>query len=165
MIPDTIIFNGASEAAEEMETIPNAHFINKSGVELIKNKLSQGKRTETDWDEIKAILTQYDLVTAVPTNPTKHVRTIGHMLCYDGYLHVFTNLYDCQRFLDKICDLEKKKYLFTIGKIPFSSAIRASEKCMKELYIDIAIDGGSCIRYDPFKEVLIATMLVDTNKE
>ena len=102
MIPDRIKFNSVSEAAEEMKTIANARFINKSDVELIKNKLSQSKRTEADWDEIKAILSQYDLVTAVPTNPTKHVRTIGHMLCYDGYLHVFTNLYDCQRFLDKM---------------------------------------------------------------
>ena len=165
MIPDRIKFNSASEAAEEMKTIANACFINKSDVELIKNKLSQSKRTEADWDEIKAILSHYDLVTAVPTNPTKHVRPIGHMLCYDGYLHVFTNLYDCQRFLDKICDLEKKKYLFTIGKIPFSSATRAAEKCMKELYIDIAIDGGSCIRYDPFRKILIATMLVEACME
>lgn len=121
-----------------LKSDPNVHTISSRDNQILCSKLKKKSRTEKDWDIIKEILMNCDVITMVPSVESDDICTVEHVLCVHGNLKVFTTVRTCKEYFDVIRTLYTEQIhgqLYGIGTIPFEEvAILAEEK---EMLVDI----------------------------
>ena len=121
-----------------LEENPGIALIPKEDVSKIKIKMGKSHRKESDWDVIKEILYNHDLITAAPQNTTHYVNGVSGVLCEEGVLIAFTNFDDCERHLKELYKRDNRiGSMFHITSVAFPDIIEIADKNKKDLFIDI----------------------------
>lgn len=124
-----------------LEKNPGIQLIPKEDVDKIKIKLGKSHRKESDWDVIKKILMNHDLITASPQKRTRRVRDIQGVLYEEGVLVAFTNLDDCNKHLKSLYeDNRRLGSVFNVKSLPFEELINIAEENKKNIFIDIQLE-------------------------
>ena len=126
---------------------PELNLVSKEEVALLKIKLGKSHRKESDWDVIKEILWNCNVLTFTPTIRVRGITNIGKILCEDGFLVVFSNIDDCTRYVQ-------------IGTIPFVDVLEIADQHNKDVLIDVNQERNSkCFMYVHKSKELNAVIL------
>lgn len=130
-------------------------------VSTIKIKLGKSHRKEADWEVIKDILRDSNIIVMETREKTRKIRNVDHILYDSGYLVTFTNLDDCKKYISELNVREGRVgRMFLIGVMPFLQATEIADAHKMDILIDPQFEKNSmCIRYDSEKHMLAATML------
>lgn len=121
-----------------LEDNPGIPIISKEDISKIKIKLGKSHRKESDWDVIKEILYNHDLITATPEHKTAYVDDKSGVLCEEGVLIAFTNFDDCERYLKDLYKRDRSVgTMFHITSVPFPDIIEIADENKKDLFIDV----------------------------
>ena len=138
------------------------NLISKEDIALIKIKLGKRHRKESDWTEIKAILSSHNVIVFEPTEPDPSIPVKDHITCIDGLLMVYTNIEDCQEYIRFLINQNGTPgRMFIIGSMPFDQAVGISQKYQMDLYIDlIPKPNNVCMAYIPESESIKAIIMM-----
>ena len=104
---------------------------------ILKIKVNKAHRKESDWDVIKDILKEYRIVTAETKTGVPGIRVIDHVLCRNGALFVFTNVVDCQDYINDIAKTVGSEGLyFEIGSLWLEEVTDIADREHMDIYID-----------------------------
>ena len=158
------------ELRKQLRKNPNVHIISGKEKKTFQSLLKKKIRTEEEWEVIKDILTNCDVITIEPRVESKTFSRVGHILSFNGDLRVFTDPKICEDYLDAITALYSAQDYggsFLIGILPFEYvASLAEEKEMVVCIDDPLYFKRTFLTLDGKKHLLKASMrLLDSEDE
>ena len=111
------------------EEFEGHNLIPSNDVAQIKIKLGKSHRKESDWEYIKKLLSEHDVLLAAPKKDDYDIEEVEHMSLRGDSLFVFTNLDDCVRFISEVNFQDgKMDREFDLGTRPFEQCVDISNE-------------------------------------
>ena len=116
----------------EQERIP----LSRDEIQKLRIKIGKNHRNAKDWQQIKDILSERVVYTAVPTDPEMKREYSLHGVILDGdAMLVFSTMETCTDYLEKF-GVARFGFKLSIGTIPYLTAEQIASDYGKRLYLD-----------------------------
>lgn len=129
--------------AEIINKIKNLNLITTAESLELKMLLEPLFRTEAQWDRVKEILLDKDVITATPIDKTgaatetESLKSVDGILCYRKHLYIFSSFKKCQEFQTRLRTEDKIQHdMYSLSSFKFTDAVDITDEHKMECFLD-----------------------------
>ena len=161
---------GGKTSREEMERLEKLNAETKALIDTIlpsreeiatiRSLLDKEDRNQNEWDVIKRILWNNQLITPVPIMLNKTCQNFGDMLYYEDRLTFFSTMEDCQEFCTELLKKEPNCRYMNYRSYTFGEIVEMSQKIKRDVIIDPGRmkEGKRTLYFSPRTNRIVAAM-------